>query len=321
MNSYNKNYLDDLSQQSGFIRDNLEKVMRLASILRYIHESRELGSKLALKGGTAINLTVFQMPRLSVDIDLDYTLNLSREEMLAERTKINSLLLQYMAAEGYTLSPSSKSPHTLDSWVFGYQNSGGNKDSIKIEINYSDRCHVLPIVERLISVDFLGEIVVTALAPVELFASKINALISRAAVRDIYDVQGMLHAGLFATNEERDLLRKILLFYMAVGASSRADDIKTEFSSFPNIESISFAQVRAQLLPVLRKGTFYDFEQAKTEVITYLHDLLHFSESEMAFISSFKQREYRPELLFDDAEIVNRISQHPMALWKCRQKV
>lgn len=321
MNSYNKNYLDDLSRQLGFIRDNLEKVMRLTNILRYIHESRELGGKLALKGGTAINLTVFEMPRLSVDIDLDYTQNLSREEMLIERERMNNTLLQYMTAAGYALNPSSKSPHTLDSWVFWYKNAGGNQDVIKIEINYSNRCHVLPIVERSINIDFLGEIVVTTLAPIELFASKINALINRAAVRDVYDVQGMLHAGLFATDEERDLLRKILLFYMAVGASSKADDIQTEYSSFPNIESISFSQVRSQLLPVLRKGTFYDFEQAKNEVITYLHELLHFSESELAFIENFKQREYHPEILFDDADMIARISQHPMALWKCRQKV
>lgn len=31
---------------------------------------------LALKGGTAINLTIFNLPRLSVDIDLDFSENL-----------------------------------------------------------------------------------------------------------------------------------------------------------------------------------------------------------------------------------------------------
>jgi predicted nucleotidyltransferase component of viral defense system len=40
---------------------------------------------LALKGGTAINLTIFNLPRLSVDIDLDYTQNVDREEMLKSR--------------------------------------------------------------------------------------------------------------------------------------------------------------------------------------------------------------------------------------------
>lgn len=35
---------------------------------------------LLLKGGTAINLTIFNLPRLSVDIDLDFVPNLPREE-------------------------------------------------------------------------------------------------------------------------------------------------------------------------------------------------------------------------------------------------
>ena len=40
-----------------------------------------LKESLALKGGTAINLTIFDLPRLSVDIDLDYAKNNSRDEM------------------------------------------------------------------------------------------------------------------------------------------------------------------------------------------------------------------------------------------------
>jgi len=39
---------------------------------------------LALKGGTAINLTIFDLPRLSVDIDLDFSQMLSRQEMLGK---------------------------------------------------------------------------------------------------------------------------------------------------------------------------------------------------------------------------------------------
>ena len=46
-------------------------------------ESDELLSEgIALKGGTAINLTVFDLPRLSVDIDLDYCRSIDREEMI-----------------------------------------------------------------------------------------------------------------------------------------------------------------------------------------------------------------------------------------------
>ena len=56
---------------TGFIKDNVEKVMRLADILEFIC-STQWKDKLVLKGGTAINLFYRQLPRLSVDIDLDY---------------------------------------------------------------------------------------------------------------------------------------------------------------------------------------------------------------------------------------------------------
>lgn len=34
------------------------------------------------------------------------------------------------------------------------------------------------------------------------------------------------------------------------------------------------------------------------------------------FIDRFMQGEYVPEILFDDKEIINRIINHPMAIWK-----
>lgn len=192
MNSYNKATLDRIAKEQGFIRDNLEKVMRLVEILRYFNESTLLSQSLALKGGTAINLTVFNLPRLSVDIDLDFTIECDRQTMFDYRNKINDEILRYMTSEGYRIAPSSRNPHTLDSWMFFYTNTGGNNDNIKIEINYSDRCHVLPIVEVNVSIPFLSDAKIRTLSPIELFASKINALIGRGAARDIYDVHNMI---------------------------------------------------------------------------------------------------------------------------------
>ena len=60
MNSYNKQALDIIAKEQGFIRDNLEKMMRLVEILNYFHDSPLLSKSLVLKGGTAINLTVFR---------------------------------------------------------------------------------------------------------------------------------------------------------------------------------------------------------------------------------------------------------------------
>lgn len=33
---------------------------------------------------------------------------------------------------------------------------------------------------------------------------------------------------------------------------------------------------------------------------------------------TFEQKEYRPELLFSEENILENIKEHPMALWKCR---
>lgn len=320
MTSYNKNYLDTLAKEKGFIRDNLEKVLRLVKILGFIHENEHLAKSLVLKGGTAINLTIFEMPRLSVDIDLDCNINYSREEMLAQRAVINDEMKRYMLSEGYTLKPASKSPLSLDSWVFGYTNAGGNPDNIKIEINYSDRCHVLPCIERHVSIDFLGDIVVNVLDPLELYASKINALVNRAAMRDLYDVHNMLTSNLFATPEERTMLRKIFVFYHAVGAQSKAEDVSLQSFSLRKIEMATYAAVKSQLVPVLRKSEKFDFAQTKNEVLSFLQEFLTFDETEMSFVQHFNRREYCPALLFGETEIADRVAGHPMALWKCRPK-
>ena len=101
-----------------------------------------LFDSLALKGGTAINLTIFDLPRLSVDIDMDFAKNMPREAMLKERELINEHICKYMTASRYNLSPKSKQYHALDSFVYEYVNAGGMKDNLKIEINYMLRCHV-----------------------------------------------------------------------------------------------------------------------------------------------------------------------------------
>ncbi len=69
----------------------LEKVYRLSDILEYCNTNPVLMDSLALKGGTAINLTIFNLPRLSVDIDLDYLKTDSRAEMLQARDSINAV--------------------------------------------------------------------------------------------------------------------------------------------------------------------------------------------------------------------------------------
>lgn len=58
MYKYNKNDLDLLAANTNFLRDNLEKVLRLSDVLQHMNTNPLLYSHLALKGGTAINLVV-----------------------------------------------------------------------------------------------------------------------------------------------------------------------------------------------------------------------------------------------------------------------
>ena len=148
MVEWDKSLLGRQARELGFVRDTYEKVCRLTEILKFFGNDDLLGITLALKGGTAINLTIFDLPRLSVDIDLDFTQNVTRDEMLASRSKINDRIEKYMTANEYSLSLKSKLYHALDSFVYEYKNAGGMKDNIKIEINYMLRSHVLQIAQR-----------------------------------------------------------------------------------------------------------------------------------------------------------------------------
>ena len=314
MRAYNKIELEKVAKETGFIRDNLEKVVRLSNILEFLVSNDSLKRKLVLKGGTAINLTVFDMPRLSVDIDLDYCCNSDKETMMSDRAVIGQEILGHMQSNGYTLHPSSKNAHALDSWVFSYLNSGGNRDNIKIEINYMMRAHILEPLTRKTSVPFIEEVDVYALSPLELFGSKIKALIERAAPRDMYDVNRMIQNQLFK-DDQMDMLRKIVVFYLAVGGKNKPEK---EYS-FERIQNIKFPQIRSTLIPVLKKTEKFDFEEAKANVVSFLSKLLILGEAENNFIDSFNQGEYRPEILFDDSDIIERIKEHPMALWKINE--
>ena len=82
MNEYNRKEIGKQAAELGFIRDTFEKMSRLIGVLGFFERDPILSRYLALKGGTAINLTIFNLPRLSVDIDLDFSENLTLEELL-----------------------------------------------------------------------------------------------------------------------------------------------------------------------------------------------------------------------------------------------
>ena len=308
---YDKLALGKKARELGFVRDAFEKMSRLTEVLRFIGVQPELKSFLALKGGTAINLTIFNLPRLSVDIDFDFAVNLSKEETAAKRERIKELLGRQMAADGYILNNKSKLTHALDSLVYAYVNSAGNMDNLKIEINYSLRSHALPVIEPTTRTDSVfPEFSIQTLAPAEIFASKIVALTGRGAARDLFDMNNMVYFGLF---DELDLvrLRKCAVFYLSV-----AGEAVDQGFNFKKLDGITTRMIRTDLLPMIRNKDKFDFLSAKTRVIDFLSELLTLNNQERLYLQRFAVGSYEPELLFDENEIVRQIMNHPMALWR-----
>lgn len=314
MFKYTKSELAEKATELNFVRDTLEKVLRLSEILNYLNTNPLTKDFLVLKGGTAINLTVFDLPRLSVDIDLDFAQNISRDGMMNTREHIREDIKKYMSTQGYTISPRSKAYHSLDSFVFTYTNLGGMNDNIKIEINYSLRAHIFEPSLRKVSVRGINtDVLIKTLSPIELYAAKINALIGRAAARDLYDIHNMIKFGLF-DESEFFLLRKCVVFYTAISQ----DEIPGEYD-FTRFNSITKRKIKTDLLPVIQKGEFFELENTKLEVTEFLKELLTLDYDERKFLDEFKAKKYRPELLFNDSAIIDRIKEHPMALWKMQR--
>lgn len=302
------------AKELGFVRDTFEKVCRLADVLSFMERDALLSDTLALKGGTAINLTIFDLTRLSVDIDMDYSKDVPRESMLQEREQITDHIQKYMTASGYSLSPKSKQYHALDSFVFEYVNAGGMKDNLKIEINYMLRCHVFPVSRRAACLPWNeGKITVLSVDPMEIFSAKAVALMNRSAARDLYDMFNLQKYGLFDESQEA-VFKKCIMFYSAI-----ASENVPEHFDFSRIGNISAQKIKTDLTPVLRRAEHFDLPTAKAEVEEYLKGIL-LPEDDLSFWSAFAKGEYKPELLFDDPEILSRIAEHPMARWKCSKK-
>ena len=84
-----------------------------------------------------------------------------------------------------------------------------------LHIVYSLRTHVLSSEDRVFITDAFGEpIKVRTVAAMEIFAAKTNALISRAAARDLYDFCNMADMELFSG--EGDIFRKCIIFYATI---------------------------------------------------------------------------------------------------------
>jgi len=144
----------------------------------------------AMKGGTAINLFVQDMPRLSVDIDVVYTdYRASRMEALKSISGALETARNRLAEVGLDAEVSStKEGDEIKLFI------RRGRNQVKVEVNHVFRGTVLPVERRSLGAEarrlFTTELVAPLLATPELYGSKLVAALDRQHPRDLFDVHG-----------------------------------------------------------------------------------------------------------------------------------
>lgn len=149
----------------------------------------------AMKGGTAINLFVQDMPRLSVDIDVVYLpWNASRDEALRD-------ISQELANIAARVAPLGVQTHLVSGKDFGDTKLVVQNETtqVKIEVNAVFRGSVLAAETRTLNPRtsdlFSTELNLPTLAADELYASKFVAALDRQHPRDLFDVWQLQKSG------------------------------------------------------------------------------------------------------------------------------
>lgn len=146
----------------------------------------------AMKGGTAINLFLRDMPRLSVDIDVVYVPRLTlRDEALREiANELDGIAarLESIGLAVKRIAPNDQGETKL---------LVSNEDAlVKVEVNIVFRGTVMPIVRQPLcqrASDLFGvDLILPVLDSAELYGSKLVAAMDRQHPRDLFDAMQML---------------------------------------------------------------------------------------------------------------------------------
>lgn len=170
-----------------FIEQYQKQVALLVHVLPFVAEEKVF----ALKGGTAINLFIRDMPRLSVDIDLTYLPVKARAESLADidaaMTRISDRIKESVA--GAKVAP-SRADGTITKLVVRADHT-----QIKIEVTPVLRGCVYEPETRAVSEsveDAYGFAEMPVVSFADLYGGKIVAALDRQHPRDLFDVRDLL---------------------------------------------------------------------------------------------------------------------------------
>ncbi len=301
------------AEATGFRAEILEKVFHLFGLLEGFRSHPFLKDRLALKGGTALNIFFFDLPRLSVDIDLNYTGAVDRETMLAERPKVDQAIQDVSSREGFTIRR-MPTEHAGGKWSLRYGSGLGQSGNLEVDVNFMFRIPLWPV-ETLDSrqVGSYQTKDIQVLDIHELAAGKLAALMARRQARDLFDTHQLLHH----TKLHPELLR---LGFVVYGAMNRKDWRTVS----PGDVHFEARELERQLLPLLRVDFSWDEvepgefgRKLVKECREKLDAVLPFSVTEREFLDRLlDEGEIEPSLLTPDKDLQERIGRHPLLEWK-----
>ena len=295
-----------LSTSSTFAPATLAKVERLLEILDVFRDDPILGRAFVLHGGTALNMFLDELPRLSVDIDVMYVGSAGIDGMKGHRPVVDARIREVTGKLGYA-TRATNSEHSGQTYRLRYSD-----EYIKIDVSYLAR---VPLLEpQLLTCAFADPPVAFAvLDPFELAAGKVKALMERVAARDLYDLARL-------GDRSPALLKDPLARALIVRAVSSADP-------FPRMADPTEALARfddpppevvESLRAVLSAEEQPDFGEMRARVERLLAPLSTPTPGESEYLRLLgEEADYRPELLFESwPEVLDRASRDPVMQWK-----
>lgn len=307
--------MDDVNE-CEFDESTLDKVYRLLELLDEIERHPALRGKVALHGGTAINLFMLDVPRLSVDIDLSYIGALERVAMLEERPVIERSLCEVAKTLGYKVALNA-AEHAGSTFHLSYRGPKRD-DHVKIDVTFLNRSVLINPVLR--KTPLSRGLTVRVLSDAELIGGKVKAYFDRVKVRDLYDIANLhrcLGGEVCARDSECQILHEVALYYASMsarfpfgfeGREQRFADCGTE--------------VEKQLYPMLRGNVsqgrdWPDLESMMAKAAAFVAEwVLPRSHDEREYLRRLESGEYEPGLLFSNREMTRRAMLSPQALWK-----
>ncbi len=302
-----RRYFDRVASSSGFRPEPLERVFRLAMLLQAIGE--ELGEELSLRGGTALNLLHLDVPRLSVDIDLDFVGTADADEAKSRRPGLLEAIEALGRASGYKVIP-ERASYAMAHLRMHYDGIE-HPTFIKVDVNFLDRVPVMSPEHRFVSHPFQDDVPtfeIQTLALPELAAAKLIALCRRALARDLFDAAALSNLGGLTIDEVRTILVVRGAAYPPPSPAAYNPRV---------VDQIKKVSWNSEVVALARRPAPFTLEQARSDAAGLLTGVLEFGGDHREFLSLLEAGELRPDVL-PLIELHPRISKNPGLLWRIR---